>query len=162
MKPNLRDKRPSPDGVRCWPAQCRIRGSTRPPAGPRRENGPWCAPWPRRAHRDPIRCSRCRWRPGLATGARWWPIQCLIRGAAGRHHARASGKTAEDAHSGCDACSGRNAKSLEGTGTPGWEHDCSQGASPRSTVPLQASRTRKRGKRASGRGHLVSDYAAIT
>ena len=178
--------------------------------------------------------------PGLATGTRWRPAQCLIRGAAGRQDPRAgekgppqpparlvagfadprgfwwrppppvdtrsgamagfdvpggsaamprservarlqqglagsgstaaaarvtlapAGKAAEEAHSGCDACRGRNAESLEGSGAPGWEHDCSQGGGPWSTVSAAGVAHAQAGKRASGRGHLVSDYAAIT
>ena len=48
--------------------------------------------------------------------------------AAARVTLAPAGKAAEEAHSGCDARRGRNAESLEGSGAPGWEHDCSQGA----------------------------------
>lgn len=114
------------------------------------------APWP-----DPMFPGALA--PWLVrNGRHGWACRAREHRCRRRWHARASGKTAEDAHSGCDACRGRNAESLEGSGAPGWGAQLQLGRPQEHGCPLQASRTRKRGKRASGRGHPVSASAAIT
>ena len=151
-------------------------------------------------------------RPGLATGTRWRPAQCLIRGAVGRQDARAGEKApwmrnavltrlpwpdsiflmplVAQLAAGFGSLAVRSIRNAAkwtrmpgvppwrrtlaaprlpwpqfrvpvGSGAPGRKHDYSRGAPGLRPSAVGVSHA-PAGKRPSGRGHLVSDYAAIT